>query len=346
MKIINKSIRIIDYENETIKNVFTPVAFDEYVSELVNHILGNESVRKYKTRSSSTEVINCILKINSSQDEESIIRQMDTIAKRLLLKEKEAQNKINRTNTTVQKGSLIQALLTIEPSNELAYLLAKVEHSEWVDDADFSFKTGFSKNKKSLWKSCLFDLSDVSSEVFHSKIFSDTKALYWSDGFLELDEINSDESNTYDAFKAIEKVLNQSFKGSPSPDHTLLRNGFLVYLKNHDFIDYPIMVNDLLDKYKPLDETIKEDKIKKIKERLLEQPASCGFDNQFNVVNSAINGRIRQVYHVNEGIDLKVNGAIEEIFETITAVEENGARYIKIRTTDNSTFKKFNTYRN
>ena len=343
MKIINKSIRIIDYENETIKPILTPVAFDEYVSDLVNHILENESVRKYKTRSSSTEVINCILKINSSQDEESIIRQMDTIAKRLLLKEKEAQNKINRTNTTVQKGSLIQALLTIESTNEFAYLLAKVEHSEWVDDADFSFKTGFSKNKKSLWKSCLFDLSDVSSEVFYSKIFSDTKALYWSDGFLELDEINSDESNTIAAFKAIEKVLNQSFRGSSSPDHTLLRNGFLVYLKNNDYIDYPKMVSNLLDSYKPQDEKINEDKIIKIKEKLLEQPALCGFDNQFNVVNSAINGRIRQIYHVNDGIDLRVNGAIENILEKIIAVEENGARYIKIRTTDNSTFSKFNS---
>ena len=103
------------------------------------------------------------------------------------------------------------------------------------------------------------------------------------------------------------------------------------------------MVSNLLDSYKPQDEKINEDKIIKIKEKLLEQPALCGFDNQFNVVNSAINGRIRQIYHVNDGIDLRVNGAIENILEKIIAVEENGARYIKIRTTDNSTFSKFNS---
>lgn len=65
------------------------------------------------------------------------------------------------------------------------------------------------------------------------------------------------------------------------------------------------------------------------------------FDSQFNAINSAINARIRRVYPINDGIDLKVNGDIKDLSETIKAIEENGARYIKIRTNNETTFQLF-----
>lgn len=45
--------------------------------------------------------------------------------------------------------------------------------------------------------------------------------------------------------------------------------------------------------------------------------------------------------HLLYGIDLKVNGDIKELSKTIIAIEENGARYIKIRTNNESTFNRF-----
>ena len=56
-------------------------------------------------------------------------------------------------DTNVQKGSLIQALLYDEDKDSSMYLLAKVEHTDFVDDTDFSFKSGFSKDTKKIWKS-------------------------------------------------------------------------------------------------------------------------------------------------------------------------------------------------
>lgn len=73
---------------------------------------------------------------------------MKILARRLLLEETKAQIQIRHTNTTVQKGSLIQALLFDDIAEKYVYLLAKVEHTEWVDDSDFTFKTGFSKDKR------------------------------------------------------------------------------------------------------------------------------------------------------------------------------------------------------
>ena len=159
MIIENRSIYVIDYENNRILSREIPATFDEYVRELINHINENDSVRDYKTRSKYKEVISGAIAIASQKDNADVVRERtNSIANRLLVKEVEAQGHIGRLNTNVQKGSLIQALLFDEQENKHIYLLAKVEHSTFVDDVDFSFKTGFSKDKKTMWKSCLFDL--------------------------------------------------------------------------------------------------------------------------------------------------------------------------------------------
>lgn len=149
MEIVIKTIRIIDYENNAVYVRETPETFSEYVSQLITYINGNTSIREYKTRSANTEVISCILDIVRNQiDEEYVTGKIDFIAQRLLLKEREAQTTVVHMNTNVQKGSLIQALLYDEDKDKYMYLLAKVEHTDFVDDSDFSFKSGFSKDMK------------------------------------------------------------------------------------------------------------------------------------------------------------------------------------------------------
>lgn len=345
MTIIQKTIHIIDYDNSQILPRETPAAFESYVTDLISHISSNDSVREYKTRSNATEVIGSVLTLCSELDNAEVVSaKMEGIAKRLLLKETEAQEQIARTSTNVQKGSLIQALLLDDVSDGYVYLLAKVEHSEWVDDSDFSFKTGFSKDKKTLWKSCLIEIPDLTDTEFHSRIYSNTIAKYWSYGFLEFDEMNSDESNTTRAFKAIEATLNQNFRGTPSPDHTVIRNHFIGYFKNTEHIDYPTMVNAILENYQPVDaEFMTQEKIMSIRTKLLEQPQKKNFDSQFTPVNGAINARIRRVYPITDGIDLKVNRDINDLSGTIQSVEENGVKYIRVRTTNEATYKKFQT---
>lgn len=349
MTIIHKSIRIIDYEAQQVTPRETPETFDTYVAELINHISGNTSVREYKTRSNATEVIGCILSMCANQTDENYVSgKMDIMAHRLLLKETEAQKQIHRTKTTVQKGSLVQVLLFDENAEKYEYLLAKVEHTKWVDDSDFTFKTGFSKDKKTMWKSCLFDLSDLTANEFYAKVYSDTKAQYWNNGFLELDEMNSDESNTQRAFQAIDAALGYGFKGITRPDYTIIRNHFIGYFKNNEHIDYPSMVNSILENYQPVDTDLTPEEVQSMSERiqtirvkLLEQPEKKKFDSQFNAVSSAINARIRRVYPINDGIDLKVTRAITDLSSTIQSVEENGIRYIKVRTNNDDTYCRF-----
>ena len=341
MIIANRSIHIIDYENNRILSRDIPATFDEYVGELIEHINRNDSVRDYKTRSRYTEVISGAIAISSQKDNADVVRERtNSIANRLLVKEVEAQGHIGRLNTNVQKGSLIQALLFDEQEHKHVYLLAKVEHSTFVDDVDFSFKTGFSKDKKTIWKSCLIDLPPEESDEYYAKVYSNTSAKFWSDDFLELDEMISDETNTLKSFKAIETVLNTNLRGVATKDHTVLRNGFIAYYKGQEHIDFSEMVNYILGQYDPVD--IDAAKVADIREKILQLPEKKGFDRQFNSVPKTINARIRKTYEVNDGIQLKITDAIENLNETIVAYQdENGVRYLRIKTNNESTFRRF-----
>lgn len=337
MEIIKQSVFIVDYEKNRIIERDIPDSFEEYVNELINHIKTNDSVRKYKTQSRTGEVINLV--INICDNINLVNKNMSDIAKRLMIKESLVQKRIEATKRSVQKGSLIQVLLKNDCDNYI-YLLAKVEHTNWVDDSDFSFKTGFSRDSKTIWKSCLIDIPDLSSDVYYASIYSNHQAKYWSEDFLELIPITTDEINTQNAFKAIERVLNNAFKSTSSPDHTIMRNSFISYFMSNSHIDFECMVKTIMDDYNPIDENVDRDKIIQIKDKMLNLLKKDSFDNQFNSIGSAIKARIKKVYPVNRGIELKITNN-SDLINLINSVEIDGKRYLQIRTNNIDTFNKF-----
>lgn len=341
MNIITTSIHIIDYENQKVFTRETPKTFNEYVYELIEHINGNSTVREFKTRSAYTEVISCAKQICENQKNATLVEEKtNAIANRLLSKEIYAQGLVGKMNTNVQKGSLIQALIYNEETEWFTYLLAKVEHSDFVDDSDFTFKTGFSKDKKTIWKSCLIDLPTLDADEYFAKIYSNNIAKYWSSDFLELDETMSDENNTLTAFKAIECVLTRNLKNTAPRDYTIIRNSIISYFKNNEHFDYTQMIDSVLGKYQATD--LAEEKIISLKGKLNELPKEKKFDRQFSTVASVINARIKKVYNVNDGIQIKITDEIPDIENIITSCRDtDGTKYIKIRTNNEQTFKQF-----
>lgn len=341
MEIVIQTIRIIDYENNAVYVRDTPETFSDYVRQLITYINGNTSIREYRTRSVNTEVISCILDIVKNQiDSDLVMGKIDFIANRLLLKEREAQTSVAHMDTNVQKGSLIQALLYDEEDDKYTYLLAKVEHTDFVDDSDFSFKSGFSKDMKKRWKSCTFEIDDLNAASFSAKVYSNTVAKYWYDNFLELDQVVSDEVNTDKAFRAIESTLNRNVKNIAPRDHTLLRNSLIAYFRSNDFIDYNTMITNTVENYHPVE--LEQEKLEKVIEKLRELPEKHNFDQQFNTVSSAINARIRKVYDVCHGVQLKITDAIDDFDDTIKAYRGNdGNRYIRIKTDNDLTYRRF-----
>ncbi len=341
MEIVIQTIRIIDYENNAVYVRDTPETFSDYVRQLITYINGNTSIREYRTRSVNTEVISCILDIVKNQiDTDLVMGKIDFIANRLLLKEREAQTSVAHMDTNVQKGSLIQALLYDEEDDKYTYLLAKVEHTDFVDDSDFSFKSGFSKDMKKLWKSCTFEIDELNSAYYSAKVYSNTVAKYWYDNFLELDQVVSDEVNTDKAFRAIDSTLNRNVKNIAPRDHTLLRNTMITYFRSNDYIDYDTMIKNTLENYQPME--LEQEKLEKVIEKLRELPEKHNFDKQFNTVSSAINARIRKVYDICHGVQLRITDYVDDFDDTIKAYRDNdGNRYIRIKTDNDLTYRRF-----
>lgn len=341
MEIIMQTIRIIDYENNVVYVRETPDTFSEYISQLIAYINGNTTIREYKTRSNSTEVISSVLSIiNSQLDGELVTDKINVIANRLLLKEREAQESVSHMDINVQKGSLIQALLYDYESNQYTYLLAKVEHTDFIDDSDFMFKSGFSKDMKRLWKSCVFEFDDLSASSFRAKVYSNTVAKYWYDDFLELDKVVSDETNTDRAFRAIDSTLNRNVKNVAPRDHTVLRNSLIAYFKSNEYIDYDIMIRDTIENYHPVE--LEREKMEKVIASIRELPSKYNFERQFNTVPSVINARIKRIYDVCSGVQLKITDAVEDFSDTIKAYrDDDGNKYIRIKTDNDLTFRRF-----
>lgn len=341
MEIILQSIRIIDYENNDVYSRETPELFSEYIRQLISFINSNTAIREYKTRSLNTEVISCVQDIVKNQiDIDTVIATMDTIAKRLLLKEIDVQRTIERMNKNVQKGSLIQALLYDLENDSYTYLLAKVEHTDFVDDSDFSFKSGFSKDIKKLWKSCLIKIDDLAALEFYAKIYTNTSANYWYDDFLELDEVVSDEVNTNKAFRAIESALNRNIKNISPRDHIVLRNTIIAYFKSNNHIDYDTMIQTTLGNYRPVE--LEQKKMDSFIDKVKELPDKHNFERQFNSVPSVINARIRKVYDVCQGVQLRITDAIDGFDDVISSYRDvEGNRFVRIKTDNEITFRRF-----
>lgn len=153
MEIIYKYIHVIDYENNRIIKRDIPEEFNDYITQLFTYINNSKSVRMFQTQGQRTEVVGNILKILNYgiNLEEEVGIFFEDIAQRLLRCEIAAQANVSRLGVSIKRGSLVQALVQDEASGEYSYLLAKVEHTNFVDDDDFSFKTGFSSEQEKIW---------------------------------------------------------------------------------------------------------------------------------------------------------------------------------------------------
>lgn len=231
-------------------------------------------------------------------------------------------------------------LALLEENGKFLFLLAKVEHTDFFDDTDYSIKSGFSKDTEKIWKTCLFEIDDVCSEQYTAKVYSNTVAKYWWHDFLELTELQSDEKNTKTAFKAIENTLNRTLKKDAPYDHMVIRNAIYLYFSSVDQFDFSEMVDKTVKQYMPTD--MKDEKKEELINKLNDLPKDKHFDHQFQPMVSVIKPKMRKTYDVYSGIQLKVASAIEELSDVIEAYQDkDGKRYLKIRIDDETTFRTF-----
>ena len=306
-----------------------------YMESLIKEILENPNKKQYKVRDTNTQVVSIILKsIKDGFTEEDAC----SIATRLLYKEQEQQDLVDRLNINIKTGSLF---LSLVDDQECYYcVLVKVDSNDYLDETDVVRRSGLPYENKS-FKQCLIKIDKVDTEITDIYLFDRNGPIadYWANKFLELDELLTNEKSTKSSFDLITNILKQSTYKVSLSDYTLLRNQTLGYFKTRQCFNVDDFFVDVFGQYSPENDSINIDEIKnKIGDKIREN----SLDSSFVIVPTAIpNRKIKYTKKVNENVMISVTGYDREIKSNIKAKEVAGTKIIEIITTDEETFNSF-----
>lgn len=332
MNTIYTSMNFIDVENNSTTYMDMSNSDDarNYVNTIMTETIDNDSKKKYKVSRETTEVVAHVLNSFSNQTVDNT--NANNVAKRLLRVEVETQERIERLNKRIKRGSLIQSLFEID--NVFYYIISKVDSDSFLDETDLNKKLGLRYEDKA-FKNCLFKYTN--GEISNIYISDTNSTDYWHNGFLELEEVLTSSKNTKQTFAVIEKILKKDLKDLPS-ELTIHRNSLLSYFKNNETYDVGGCITHVFG-------DIEHEKfdVEPIKNKIRERTASNGLDTQFTIESSAISSRKwKEVKPVNNFIDITLNGADEYIQETVTSVSEDNKKFLKILVTEEDTYEAFN----
>jgi len=346
-----RALHNIDLSQNHIISKEIPDDFAAFTNDYLKYARDNEVTKKYSVIDPNTQVFSCIWHIlelayeNSeitADIEEQMANYAKSIAMRLIKSEFEAQEKVAQMGTRIKKGSLIQAL--IEDNTQVDhyfYIVAKVEHSEFFEGDSLKKSFGFPTEKKNVWKSAVIPISILEGEVrFGSiRIYTDNNARYWSKEFLEVEEEQSDETNTKKAFEAIDTVLKRELKVKHARDYLVLRNAAIQAMKTPQLINYNDFVESLVGHYQPEDLDVNTSFLKT---KLLRLPVDKHFDTQFTTVPKAVTAHRNLRFVPIQGIEIRLDGGIDNFREVITADFDVQHRHVLIvHCPDLDTYKAF-----
>lgn len=337
METIFTSLHILDLDNDWVKEKEVPASFAPFILDTLEYAQANEKNKAYMVHNEHTQVVSCIRQMVLEPEKWQAYAQ--SIANKCLESEKLAQAKIYRMGSAIKKGSLVQTLVK-KAEDEYIYMVAKIEHSQWLDSSDLSERVGFSLEKKSLWKSAVFSLVQMDQEVLFSSIqgYSDTQAKYWTVSFLELDEARDDAKNTYSVFKAVDNELKSAIEPVSKKDYVQLSSELQNLMNTPQDFQYEQCVDQILEKYHPSEEEVEKDVMK---DCLMALPERKKFDTEFKVVPESLNNRRTKKFHLSKGIELTIRSDAVEYPDKISAVTIDGKRVIQIVCDDDETYETF-----
>lgn len=346
MQILYSSLHNLNMDLDDPIRKDIPEDFDSYMSSYIEFATAENNIsRNYLVRDNNRTVMNCIADLlldviaqgDVVTDSDVPDQRANSIALKLLDTEKNAQEKVKGVST-IQKGSIIQAL--IKNAGDYCYVIAKVEHTEWIDGETFKKNFGFPGENKRVWKSAVLPLTIVNHEVSFGKVkcYVNTQAKYWTESFLEVEQAKDDKTNTVAVFKTIDKALKPLKKTSPS-DFYNLKNSATHELQIEQDINYPDMVSRLLDNYQSNDDSVNVDGIKG---ELLSAMEQGRFDSQFHTDPKAIKRGKKISIPVSPTVDIVIKAAQDNWRDEFMSHETvDGKKYIMIRCEDDDTFRSF-----
>lgn len=328
MNIVSNSLHLIDVGSGSINAI--QIATDnedlkKYLKELLEKITSSSSKRKFSFERDTTEVKSSLDRIISGEDFSPCA---EINARRLLQKEKTAQEEYEQLRYEIQKGVLVQSL--VEVDGVMKIIIAKADHTDYLDGEQFRNRKGFPIRKK-IYKAFLaeYNSSNAITEIFVYDTNASIAKYWWSD-FLELTEINTDEHNTDRAFEAVDKMIFAKMKSDFPADHNILRNRVLGYFRSSSVFEMDSFIENAFRDYTPVNEDLNvPDMVRKIREL----PEKKGFDSHFNIRPEVIKAKkLRSIVPITDKIDLHIKDHIDDLNHIIESYKYQGEKYIRIKT--------------
>lgn len=309
--------------------------FKKYIQGMLEQISTKEPDRLYNFKSDYTEVKTLLNKILIQNEYEN---SCFGIANRLLSKEIEAQDDLNRKKLgkEILKGMLIISLVKMTDEARKIIIL-KVDYDEFLSEMTGDIVTGLSIRKK-VYKSFIGELNN-SHDLLKLSIYDTNSpvSVYWWNKFLELEVIITDEENTKNAFNAIEKEILNPIKKKYKQDYLHLWNASVAYFRSTGEFNLTQYRDEIIGNYTPYDENLE---ISALKEKIDRLPSRNKFDLRFNKVPSEVQKRFKNVLQLTNEIKLTLLHDIPNIKKTFKAHEDVDGKYLMIRSDEGYNYAK------
>jgi len=322
----------------------------QFVEEKMSNLYFSDSNRQYRIKDNTTQVITNIQKMVESLTAQERIEFGESIANRLLNKEKDVQSKIAQLDQDVQKGGLI---LTYFKKDEIKYCaIVKIHYIDFYEENTFEEQRGLPK-KHVILKTSICKINDgiIDEDFFLSdstKPKGQGAAKFWWDDFLELKPLINDTENTKKAFTKVDELLKKEFKEDLA-SYWYFRNNLVSYLRAEEQFVFNTMIERTIGALdiEPLDgkEESEIDKYKKVLEEKIKsvqiKDSKRQFDTEFTIDKKEVKARIKRKINLLSNVDLDIRGEIEDFNNTIVPSIEDEKKCLKIFT-DNGydAFKK------
>ena len=327
---------ILVEEEEIVEKKITNEEAEIFFNNTINEVFEKETKKSYKQRASTTEVISIITRVLKDMDSNEEL--LENIPKRLLKYEISTQKDIDKLGTKIRKGCLLQAYIKKDGKNY--FIITKIEATDGLDMTELKMRDILLSSKKII-KSALFEINEAGE--FGDIFLSDTNAnisKYWYDDFFELEEVTTDEMNNQKTYGIVMKEIKKNIEKTSPSDYTFCRNACIIFFKTKETFDLNDAVNDIFLSYDFENKEIKkEDIIEKIKRKIDKE----NLDTQFTLKKDVIKNRLTKMRkRVNKEISIEIDGGVENIKDNIYSTEQNGEKYIIIKSTEEETYKFFN----
>lgn len=309
--------------------------FEAYFEGLVRIVTSGSSGRSFRFDRETTEVRMLIAQIAMGSDFRAA---SSAIANRLLTCEKTTQEKIAKLSVEIQKGILVQAIISQDGVRQ--FIICKADHTDFLDELNFARAKGLPL-KKRVFKAFVCSLQ-TDNTVTNVLVYDSNNSLsqYWWKEFLELTQLHSDEDNTETAFDAIDKSVFNKIKKAHPQDYMHLRNSTIRYFRaSYDF-EMENFLETAIGEYEPYDSNLNVDELKQKIRELPSKPRTI-FDHQFTIVKSKVKARFLKKIPLTEQIELHLLQDVPNLETAIIAEQgSDGTKYVKIRS--DSGYEYFN----